>query len=441
MKWIVVWGISFMILQKASTDWLASRNIFYNTRTKQISDDINELIEPEYIEFHPEGLRNYLDYGYSVFGQTPLKDIKFLLANSTIEKRGKELIIEKRSDPFEKFIGIKSNVSDTLDLMKETINSWEKNTENVIIPLSGGFDSRIIANMLNNRENVRAYTYGISEKQKESMEVVYAKKLCELLKIKWEQIELGDFFNYTDDWYKLYGVSTHAHGMYQMEFYDKIQRRRNKSYGSIISGIYGDLWAGGWKFELIDSPDKVINLGITHGLCADSNFCKLEEVHDLRNDFFLENREKLQEQNWRIVIAARMKIILLSYLLRIPEYFGLNSWSPFLNFEIVCNMLNLDWKDKERRKWQVEYFKKNEILIGEMGLKYDRKNVLDICAWRNAPLPELDVKLLEQIVEKDYILKINAQMKKYTLKNEKYFWAYTVLWPLQKLLRIKEYGE
>lgn len=441
MKWIVVWGISFMILQKASTDWLASRNIFYNTRTKQISDDINELIEPEYIEFHPEGLRNYLDYGYSVFGQTPLKDIKFLLANSTIEKRGKELIIEKRSDPFEKFIGIKSNVSDTLDLMKETINSWEKNTENVIIPLSGGFDSRIIANMLNNRENVRAYTYGISEKQKESMEVVYAKKLCELLKIKWEQIELGDFFNYTDDWYKLYGVSTHAHGMYQMEFYDKIQRRRNKSYGSIISGIYGDLWAGGWKFELIDSPDKVINLGITHGLCADSNFCKLEEVHDLRNDFFLENREKLQEQNWRIVIAARMKIILLSYLLRIPEYFGLNSWSPFLNFEIVCNMLNLDWKDKERRKWQVEYFKKNEILIGEMGLKYDRKNVLDICAWRNAPLPELDVKLLEKIVEKDYILKINAQMKKYTLKNEKYFWAYTVLWPLQKLLRIKEYGE
>lgn len=441
MKWIVVWGISFMILQKASTDWLASRNIFYNTRTKQISDDINELIEPEYIEFHPEGLRNYLDYGYSVFGQTPLKDIKFLLANSTIEKRGKELIIEKRSDPFEKFIGIKSNVSDTLDLMKETINSWEKNTENVIIPLSGGFYSRIIANMLNNRENVRAYTYGISEKQKESMEVVYAKKLCELLKIKWEQIELGDFFNYTDDWYKLYGVSTHAHGMYQMEFYDKIQRRRNKSYGSIISGIYGDLWAGGWKFELIDSPDKVINLGITHGLCADSNFCKLEEVHDLRNDFFLENREKLQEQNWRIVIAARMKIILLSYLLRIPEYFGLNSWSPFLNFEIVCNMLNLDWKDKERRKWQVEYFKKNEILIGEMGLKYDRKNVLDICAWRNAPLPELDVKLLEKIVEKDYILKINAQMKKYTLKNEKYFWAYTVLWPLQKLLRIKEYGE
>lgn len=104
-------------------------------------------------------------------------------------------------------------------------------------------------------------------------------------------------------------------------------------------------------------------------------------------------------------------------------------------------MLNLDWKDKERRKWQVEYFKKNEILIGEMGLKYDRKNVLDICAWRNAPLPELDVKLLEKIVEKDYILKINAQMKKYTLKNEKYFWAYTVLWPLQKLLRIKEYGE
>ena len=71
-----------MLFQEAQTDWLASKNIFYNTRTNQISDNVNDLIDANHIEFHAEGLRNYLDYGYSVYGQTPIKEIRFLLPNT-----------------------------------------------------------------------------------------------------------------------------------------------------------------------------------------------------------------------------------------------------------------------------------------------------------------------------------------------------------------------
>lgn len=91
-----------MILDHAQTDWLGSKPVFYNEKTKKISYDIEEVIDYSNLEFHTEGLRNYLKFGYSVWEQTPIKHVKFLRYASEIRKNEDgELEIKRLSDPWE----------------------------------------------------------------------------------------------------------------------------------------------------------------------------------------------------------------------------------------------------------------------------------------------------------------------------------------------------
>lgn len=431
-----------MLLQEAETDWFASKNIFYNIRTNQISDNINDLLDSGHITFHPEGLRNYLDYGYSVYCQTPVEEIRFLPSNSRIWVNADHLLqIETLSDPFEKFLGNKSTPQDVEEYCHELINQWVDGSEKtVIVPTSGGFDSRFINCMIEKKECIHAYTYGLSMKQDESMEAVYAKKLCEVLKISWKQIELGNFNLLMEDWYKIFGVSTHAHGMYHMEFYDAIRRMEMTSC-RVVSGILGDLWSGNHRFSPINHSRELINLALTHNLNADASICKLKERHDLRDSFFENNKEKLKDENWRIVCACRIKIILLSYLLRIPEVYGFETWSPFLDFGCVSRIINLDWKDKERRKWQVEYFRKKNVLMSNFKLECDFSNCLDLSSCLKHPAGPLDVRLLGTILDETYVEEINRNLLHMRQDKLKYYYRYQVLYPLQELLRFKEYGE
>ena len=53
------------------TDWLASIPYFYNSKTGLSSKKINEIIpRNKELDIHKEGLYNYVEYGFSVFGQT-----------------------------------------------------------------------------------------------------------------------------------------------------------------------------------------------------------------------------------------------------------------------------------------------------------------------------------------------------------------------------------
>ncbi|MDE6743354.1 MAG: hypothetical protein K2J95_05710 [Lachnospiraceae bacterium] len=430
-----------MLLTNAQTDCLASRNIFYNKRTNKIADNINEVLDPDHIEFHAEGLRNYLDYGYSVFGQTFVEDVHILPANHRIwtDEEGK-IQIEELKDPFEDKLDIPSKPQETLECIRAAVSEWEQKAEGtIIIPTSSGFDSRLLNCMISAKDRIHAYTYGISDVQSQSQEVVYAKKLCEILQIDWHQIELGKIHNYFEEWYKLYGFSTHAHGMYQMEFYDIIGKIENNC-GNVLSGIYGDLWAGNWKFDNLKNSRDLENLAITHGLHADSAFCKLSEKHEIRDAFYEKHREKLKDEKWRIIFAARMKMVLLSYLLQVPQYYGFSTWSPFINVEVISQMINLDRKEKERRKWQVDYFKSNGVLIGEMGLVCDANNTLNVTACHTIIPEPLNVKLLGTLMEEHYVESINKKLPAINHIADSAYCGYLTLFPLQKILEIKEYG-
>jgi hypothetical protein len=457
------------------TDWLGSEPVYYNERTGAVSRQIHDVIDYTHIEIHPEGFNNYLAFGYSVFGQTPLKDIKYLPHSSHLQKTSSGLSITSLPDIAEAHLTSTTSEADALDRFAAAVASWEGSFEGeIVLPLSGGFDSRLLNHFITDKTRVRSFTYGTSEPPARSFEVVNARTIATALGEQWEQIDLIDFFSRIDDWERLYGPATHAHGMYQLEFFNLVKERLSPG-AQVLSGIIGDAWAGSVKIPDITSPDELTPLGYSHGMHADVNASLLRGSDTLRQTYFLSHQDHLRDPRWRVLESMRFKMVLLSYLLAVPRSLGLPTWSPFLIPEVALGMLTIDPARRVNRHWQRDFFAQHPALNVERRLFKDRKNTLNLQALRTQkPLPPLQVSVLREYVKPAYLEWINTTLARapktlahkrllalpaslcylfpgihalparfgldpYTLKNEesRALSAYLVLHPIQTVLNMR----
>ena len=457
------------------TDWLGSTPVYYNERTKRASHMIGDVIDYTTIDIHPEGFNNYLRFGYSVFGQTPLRDVKYLPHSSRLEiSESGTLTITHKKDVVENYLTTTTNERDVLDRLAAAIATWEKSTKgDIILPLSGGFDSRLLNYFITDKTRVRAFTYGTSNRQAQSFEVRNAERLAHSFGESWQHIELQDFLGNIAEWEEVYGVATHAHGMYQMEFYKKLQPYVSP-HATVLSGIIGDAWAGSVKIPPITSITDVAALGYSHGMHADPDQSRIESGHVLQDTYFQSQREKLQDPRFRVVEAMRFKMVLLSYLLKTPAHYGFAAWSPFIDPDIALSMLMLPTERRLNREWQRDFFRHHTELAVERHWCKDRKNTLNLQALERTNLEPLSHDLLEKYVRPEYITNINDRLAHaktslhtkrllslpsaplyflpgvhtlptrlgidpYTLKNDesRALNAYLVLHPIQTLLRMR----
>lgn len=390
-------------------DWLGSIPVYYSEKSHIVSTLINKVINTNDIKINGNGFNNYLEFGYSVFGQTPVDGVKFLLFYSEIVIGDNIFEITRKSDDVFDILtkkGPKYDSDAVLNKIKDYINNVENFTDgNILIPTSGGYDSRLLNLSVKNKDRIRSFTYGVSRDQDFSYETVKAKFLTNKLGIKWKQIILKEFNKYDKEWFFLYGCSTHLHGMYHIEFYKKI-KDCTFSESSLLSGIIGDAWSGNVKIGKIKSYRDVIGLGYSHGISFDSCKSLFNSDKLAYKKFFAENKENLNNHEFRIITSMRFKIILLSYLMKIPDYFGFLSWTPFLNKDIALSMLLLPEKDRNQRHWQKDFFKKNDVDIENVKLNYSCENSLDIQSISVNSLDIQDLSLLEKFFKKGYIYKI-----------------------------------
>ena len=395
----------------AETDWLASEPIFYDLSRGLVDSKFPE-ITPSLgsLSFHPEGLYNYFDFGYSVFEQTPIRDVRFIRHSSRIwrDERG-ALEIEYLQDPFDQYADWRISESDIIDLIRERVQALEASLpadQEIVLPLSGGFDSRLLLWCLRDPSRVRAFTYGISENQSRSIEVVHAQALADRFGLRWERISLGDFHHYFDDWDAEFGLSVHAHGMYHFEFYSKI-RERLKGTHALLSGIFGDVWAGSISPQTIDRQEQLVQLGYTHGLRGDPERLLLPVQHDLREKFWKVLHERMNDQRFQVATTIRLKIMLISYLMRVPRLFNFEPWSPYLDIDIAMAMLNLPQRRRGNRKWQRDFFVKVGLDLENQGMKSSKSNNLNFRALKRMPLRQLNRDLLSVIIDPEYVDWIN----------------------------------
>jgi hypothetical protein len=195
--------------------------------------------------------------------------------------------------------------------------------------------------------------------------------------------------------------------MYHIEFYTKIlEQYTDAKY--FLSGIFGDVWAGNIKKQMINGVEDIHKLGYTHGLSASSKYSLLPHDTMLLQNFYNENKEKLQYDFYQIVTTIRLKIILISYLISLPESFGCRVFSPYLDMETALSMLCLPADRRKNRRWQRDYFKRKKIDVENMRLEYSSENNLDYFAAHKIKLSPLNYNYYANCIQKDYFDEING---------------------------------
>lgn len=456
--------------KRPATDWLASESLFYNTKTLKISKNINEVIDFEHFDWDADGLCNYLDFGYVVFGKTPVKYVHFMRPNAELVLKNNQLVEEvnqqKETLIFEQ-LEVPTQSEKVIDQMISNIQTWEaqKNTP-IVCPLSGGLDSRFLVHAISNKQSLKCFTYDSYEQH----EINKAQMLTDIKKVHWQSIHLQNNINYLSAWCDLFGVSSHAHGMHMFNFFTIIEQTLHlKADKRLISGLIGDAWSGAVNIDKIESPQDIARLCLTHGLRADSRFCKIQNKKNLYNiQFFEENRQKLLNHRYRVIETMRNKIMLLKYLLNVPQTFNYETYAPFIQQEISLNMLRLPDKQRNNRAWQREFFKKVDLDIEQKyqptsSVPYRKVSLQGIVKQlQHKRYKPLNPKLLGEIIDEKYTRWVNNEILMSPLKkisnkaiiwgmDKKIIWrfasksqlfeafyAYLTLMPLQKLIQQRQ---
>lgn len=404
------------------SDWLASRPYFYNLRNGRSSHSIDEVIDLADAEFDPEGLNDFLDFGYSVFERTPIRDVHMLRYSSRLYAGPAGLRVECLDDPAEAWLGRETTVDEVLEAASAGIDAAvQDSTAEVVVPTSAGLDSRFINALLRDRDRVRTFTYGINDHPERSFEVVKARELAKRLGVRWELVPLGEFHRYFDEWDALFGVSVQAHGMYQMEFYRTVCARVDA--GSVLlSGMGGDWFAGSdeslGRRARIDSVDDVYSAFCWGGLVADSRRSRFasERTGAMR---LLEGQPRIRgEQPPRTLAMVRLRMALLSYLLTVPASFGLEARAPLTDIEVAMRMLMLPTGQRDDRLWMRGFFAREGLDLESAALELDYHNTLNFRGMRTVPLQPLDQVLLSELVEPEYVRWINRWVGPVGLSSE-----------------------
>ena len=404
-------------MEVAKGDWVGYQTLFYHEKTGAYSQDINEVIDYANLDIDPAGLAAYLDFGYSVFGHTPVKHVKFLLPNQRLVLQDGQLSVLNDEDPIIRQLGGHTKEEDVLDLLHKQVNNWANSfEEDILIPTSGGFDSRLMNVLIEDKSRIHAYTYGTSYNQGKSRESVYAGLLSKRLGTNWARVPLGEFNRYMKEWYDQFGPAVAASGTYHIEFYKKIQEIESGNKLQLLSGIIGDAWAGAVQVPPIADVKGYRTLGYTHGMSADATLAMNVDYTDIVAPIYDRQKDYLKDPDYRIITAMRTKMMMLQYLIAVPAHMGYPGYSPFLNQEVAISMLNLPIERKADRIWQRDFFGKNNILFEQQKHAYTYQNSLNYYALLHERLAPLDVALLREVLQPQYLDWINQKIQQIDTK-------------------------
>lgn len=239
-------------------DYTGSIPFFYSSRCGFVASNIEPSVflasGSSLEDVSPENIYGFLKYSHFIWDETAWKHIFQILPDSVYKFATDGQIKEKRYLATVKASTDRAKLSDSkvggqlYELNKKLVIRSLETYDEIILPLSSGYDSRmifaVIANDLKLAKKTRCFTYG----SEGSIEVEAARQLSLLKKIKWNHIELPCNFlqtRYTKEIADLFGSSLHMHGMYQIEFYEQIKSRFGiLSHSALTSGFMTGVPAG-----------------------------------------------------------------------------------------------------------------------------------------------------------------------------------------------------
>jgi asparagine synthase (glutamine-hydrolysing) len=265
----------------------------------------------------------------------------------------------------------------------------------ILIPLSGGYDSRYLLTMLkeNNCTNIICFTYG----RKDSFEVTTAKTVAAALQVKWHFIEytdeLMDVF-LTDSWN---GYSNLNHR------YTSLPHEQD----------FFALW------YLKENDLLPHNAVVLNGFCQDiltGSFLENTQQFDIKKHIAYKHELKLDdtpyEDSWNGYQQWLVKNRLSKFIVNavhVYEYFGLDFYLPFWDKDWVSYWYAVEFRDRLYQQFYTDYlfngiFKKYSIAIPKTeGKKNSLNHIIRLFAKKILPKFIVDriIQQQNQQVEND----------------------------------------
>ncbi len=326
----------------AYSDTIASFPLFYQENKNTVA--IQNSPTPTEENLLPSAIDDFLKIYCTQSQETFFKDWKSIPAGHLLQiDIPQNSISVKRY--FDHFNTEKLNSDPkTKDQLQHIIRKWAQQIiqlaagRPIWIPLSGGYDSRLIISTLIKEEapNLHAYTYGKSL----SEEVVNAHKTAKELKIDWHFIPYNeDAFSYffTDYW-KNYALGNHHfHGLpHEQDFFALLALKNQGILGEdfiVVPGFCGDIPTGSFLKATEINPAAYIKE--KHQVTAKDLISDIEPW-DAYQQWLTENRLS--------------KFIVNS--VRVYEYFGGKWMLPMWHKDF----LRLFYSLKSEEKWNQQFY-------------------------------------------------------------------------------------
>jgi len=233
----------------------------------------------------------------------------------------------------------------------------------VILPLSGGYDSRLIAVILKkfNYKNVICFTFG----RKENVEIENSRKTANALGFKWLFIEytndlISGFLN--NDLFKEYAdfAGKHSSMPFLQEYFAVKYMKKNKLIADnsiFIPGHSGDFLGGSQLYKVVnenlktsDIPALIIKSKYFHNKLASSRKTKIKE--NIRKALSSFNKNLEENYAYSVFEDYDIKEKLAKYIFNstsVFNYFGFEHRLPFWDKELLTFFKNVPFKYKKMK--------------------------------------------------------------------------------------------
>jgi asparagine synthase (glutamine-hydrolysing) len=233
-------------------DRICSHPIFYSDEALYDSITVPISSSPP----NTNALTLYLMSGYLTGSETLSKSIKKLQAGETLEYSDNQIYIDTYYTYYPRAI-TDISLEDGIEKLHYTLDSAFKrviekaNGRQIIVPLSGGLDSRLVLSKLLEKkyDNLFVYTYGV----KGSHEAKMAEHVCNKLNIKWNYVPFSTEHIYSSEFQTLVSkylsymplTSASASFLELSGFFTITSQNQTESDAMVVNGQTGDFITGG----------------------------------------------------------------------------------------------------------------------------------------------------------------------------------------------------
>ncbi|MGA2094005.1 MAG: hypothetical protein ABSH16_11475, partial [Sedimentisphaerales bacterium] len=355
-------------------DIVGSFRVFYGCENDNVCVSSTEDLVLQSIGRRPIDKTNLVQFlllGHLTGEQTIWPHIFTMKANSELSFNGNTF--ENRELAPINFRASGNPVDDLYAITVSTIRKYTDGYEKLFLPLSGGYDSRMLAACIERPQRVTARTYDYIYPLDTGYEASRARIFAKAAGIRdWNICDLGsDFFaDYARRWFDIFGASHHLHGMYALSFYDKTIGIP-KTPVPILSGFIGDVFVGHQlhAFEEVRNAEPSAKFRRAQFI-GPEGFSE-EDLRKILNydiDSLLPTIYARWEQHWKNCEGQEhQKFILnfvrhrarnhISYICTLADFYGA-AITPFTDRTYIETVLGLPYKFLFNRLAQQEVFKK-----------------------------------------------------------------------------------